>query len=95
LQRNDDWSAEVWTALNGAAIRKKSTAHLREHISQDPSILAKLATAVRRRYDVLQSTAGLNTEVFDTLLLIASGGWDPADLRRGHESMMGLLREMD
>ena len=70
-------------------------AHLREHISQDPGILAKLATAVRRRHDVLQSTAGLNTEVFDALLLIASGGWHPADLRRGHESMMGLLREMD
>jgi hypothetical protein len=70
-------------------------AHLREHISQDAGILPKLANAVRRRYDVLRNTAGLNAEVFDALLLVASGGWDPLDLRRGHKNVMGLLQEMD
>jgi hypothetical protein len=70
-------------------------AHLREHIAQDPGILPKLANAVRRRHDVLQNTAGLNSEVFDALLLIASGSWAPSDLRRGHENVMGLLQEMD
>jgi hypothetical protein len=70
-------------------------AHLREHIAQDPDVLPKLANAVRRRHDVLQNTAGLNSEVFDALLLIASGGWDRSDLRRGHENVMGLLEEMD
>jgi hypothetical protein len=69
--------------------------HLREHISQDAGILPKLANAVRRRYDVLRNTAGLNAEVFDALLLVASGGWDPLDLRRGHKNVMGLLQEMD
>ena len=69
--------------------------HLREHISQDPGILPKLANAVRRRHDVLQNTAGLNKEVFDALLLVTSGGWDPSDLRRGNENVMGLLQEMD
>jgi hypothetical protein len=70
-------------------------AHLREHIAQDPGMLPKLANAVRRRHDALQNTAGLNSEVFDALLLIASGSWAPSDLRRGHENVMGLLREMD
>jgi hypothetical protein len=70
-------------------------AHLREHISQDAGILPKLANAVRRRHDVLRNTAGLNAEVFDALLLVASGSWDPSDLRRGHENVMGLLQEMD
>jgi hypothetical protein len=70
-------------------------AHLREHVSQDPGVLSKLANAVRRRHDVLQNTAGLNTEVFDALLLVASGGWNPSDLRRGHENVMRLLQEMD
>jgi hypothetical protein len=65
--------------------------HLREHISQDSSILSKLANAVRRRHDALQNTAGLNAEVFDSLLLIASRGWDFSDLRRGHANVMRLL----
>ena len=50
---------------------------------------------MRRRHDALRYTAGLNAEVFDALLLVASGGWDPSDLRRGHEDMMRLVREMD
>jgi hypothetical protein len=37
----------------------------------------------------------LNAEVFDALVLVASGSWDPSDLRRGHENVMRLVREMD
>lgn len=70
-------------------------AHLREHISQDSAVLPRLANAVRRRHDALLNTAGLNAEVFDALLLVASGGWDLSDLRRGREKVMRLLREMD
>jgi len=70
-------------------------AHLREQISQDPGILSKLANAVRRRHGALRYTAGLNAEVFDALLLVASGGWDPSDLRRGHQNVMRMVREMD
>ncbi|HEY3743713.1 MAG TPA: hypothetical protein VGL53_27905, partial [Bryobacteraceae bacterium] len=58
-------------------------------------VLPKLANAVRRRHDVLLNTAGLNAEVFDALLLLASGSWNPADLRRGHKNVMALLAEMD
>jgi hypothetical protein len=70
-------------------------AHLREHISRDSAIVSKLANAVRRRHDALKNTSGLNAEVFDSLLLVASGSWDSSDLRKGHERVMGLLREMD
>ena len=70
-------------------------AHLRERISQDSGILPKLANAVRRRHDALRYTAGLNAEVFDALVLVASGSWDPSNLRHGHEDVMRLVREMD
>ena len=50
---------------------------------------------MRRRHDVLQNTAGLNAEVFDALLLVASGSWQASDLRRVHERLMRLVREMD
>ncbi|HYM05003.1 MAG TPA: hypothetical protein VEU11_00445 [Terriglobales bacterium] len=70
-------------------------AHLREHIAQDPGVLPKLASAVHRRHDVLRNTAGLNAEVFDALRLVAAGGWNPSDLRRGHEKVVELVKEMD
>jgi hypothetical protein len=70
-------------------------AHLREHVAQDPGILPKLANAVRRRHEVLRNTAGLNAEVFDALILVAAGSWDIENVRRGHESVMSLVKEMD
>ncbi len=70
-------------------------AHLREHIAADPALRPRLAHAVRRRHDALRHTAGLNDEVFDALLLMAAGSWEPADLRRGHRCVMALLADMD
>lgn len=70
-------------------------AHLHEQILRDPGVLPKLANSVRRRHDALRNTAGLNSEVFDSLVLVSAGSWDPGDLRRGHESVMRLVNEMD
>jgi len=70
-------------------------AHLREHTALDSGILPKLAAAVRARHDALQNTAGLNAEVFDSLLLVAAGGWALADLRRSHQALTELMKEMD
>ena len=39
----------------------------------DPTLHARLATAVHRRHDALRDTAGLNEEVFDSLVLLAAG----------------------
>jgi hypothetical protein len=33
--------------------------------------------------------------VFDALILMAAGSWEPADLRRGYQRAMQLTREMD
>lgn len=59
--------------------------HLREHINAEPSVRDRLANAVRMRHEELRHTAGLNAEVFDALLLLAAGSWEPANLRRGYE----------
>ncbi len=40
-------------------------------------------------------TAGLNEEVFDALVLLAAGSLEPAALRRGHQAVLELQREMD
>jgi hypothetical protein len=70
-------------------------AHLTQHLNNDSSFRPRLADSVRRRHDALQHTAGLNAEVFDALVLIAAGSWDPEDLRRGHQRVMDLTKEMD
>jgi len=70
-------------------------AHLREHILRDRSVCPKLANAVHQRHDALQDTAGLNAGVFDALVLLAAGSWDCGALRRGHQSVVQLTREMD
>lgn len=70
-------------------------AHLRRHLDQDPGFRPRLALAVRQRHETLRHTAGLNREVFDALLLVAAGGWDPGQLRLGHQRVMALLADMD
>jgi hypothetical protein len=70
-------------------------AHLTQHLTNDSSFRPRLADSVRRRHDALQHTAGLNAEVFDALVLLAAGSWDPEDLRRGHQRVMDLTKEMD
>jgi len=57
--------------------------------------IARLAAAVHRRHDALRHMAGLNAEVFDALVLMASGSWAPDDLRQGHRRVMQLMRDMD
>lgn len=70
-------------------------AHLREHITRDPGMRSRLAAAVHQRHDALRHTAGLNAEVFDALILMAAGSWEPADLRRGYQRVAQLSRDMD
>jgi hypothetical protein len=69
--------------------------HLRQHVNRDPDLRPRLARAVHRRHEALRHTSGLNTEVFDALILMAAGSWDHADLRRAHQSVMQLTRDMD
>jgi len=69
-------------------------AHLQRHVAEDPSLRDRLAAAIERRHAALASTAGLNAEVFDALILLAAGSWDPAALRRGHAAVVALHQAM-
>ena len=60
-----------------------------------PALRGRLAAAVERRHSALAHTAGLNEEVFDALVLLAAGSWEPAALRAGHAAVVALSREMD
>ncbi|HUS27169.1 MAG TPA: hypothetical protein VMZ53_01635 [Kofleriaceae bacterium] len=70
-------------------------AHLQRHVSLDATLRGRLAAAIERRHGALQSTAGLNAEVFDALVLLAAGDWSPASLRRGHAAVVELAADMD
>ena len=49
---------------------------------------------VHRRHDALRYTAGLNAEVFDALVIVAAGSWEPEDLARGHDRVAELISDM-
>jgi len=70
-------------------------AHLQRHVGEEPALRERLAAAIERRYTALAHTAGLNAEVFDALLLLAAGRWEPAALRAGHAAVLALQQAMD
>ena len=68
------------------------TAHL---VTTDRSYLGVLRQSVERRHAALHDTAGLNSEVFDSLVLLAAGSWEPAAIRRGWQAVRRLQHQMD
>ena len=44
-------------------------AHVTQHVREDSALLEHLAEAIEHRHDTLAHTAGLNEEVFDSLVL--------------------------
>jgi hypothetical protein len=68
--------------------------HLRAHITAKPSVCELLSNAVLTRHEALRHSAGLNAEVFDALVLLAAGSWEPTSLRQGHKAVAALLQEM-
>lgn len=70
-------------------------AHLRRHLTIEPSLRARLASAVERRHDALRHTSGLNEEVFDALVLMAAGSWEPEAIASGFDRVVALTQEMD
>jgi hypothetical protein len=68
------------------------TAHL---AACDRSYLGTLRQAVERRHSALRDTAGLNAEVFDSLVLLAAGSWSPAAISRGWQAVRDLQARMD
>ena len=70
-------------------------AHLERHVKRDPSLLSRLAAAVERRHSALQHTSGLNEEVFDALVLLGAGSYQPAAIAQGYARVMELQNQMD
>ncbi len=65
-------------------------AHLRRQSEVDGTLPARLRAAVERA-----GTAGLNSDVFDALVLLAAGSWEPAAIAAGHRAVRALEAEMD
>ncbi|HWI02427.1 MAG TPA: hypothetical protein VNT52_01115, partial [Acidimicrobiales bacterium] len=70
-------------------------AHMEAVLAADAGLRARLATAVRRRHDALASTAGLNAEVFDALVVLAAGAFTPAAIAAGFARVQALEADMD
>lgn len=68
--------------------------HLTAAVDNDAALLARFATAIRRRHAELAKTAGLNDEVFYALTLLAAGTTDPAAIGRGYQAVQRLERSM-
>lgn len=69
--------------------------HLERHVGVDPRTRERLAAAIRRRHDALAHTSGLNDEVFDALVLLGAGSYEPAAIARGWDAVVRLTTEMD
>ena len=68
--------------------------HLQYQIAHDPHLRERLAAAMARRHDALLQTAGLNEEVFDALILLAAGSWEPDAIAAGFAKTQALKAEM-
>ncbi|MDP8960927.1 MAG: ferritin-like domain-containing protein [Actinomycetota bacterium] len=70
-------------------------AHLIHRVEVEPALRSQLATAMRRRHDVLIDTAGLNEQVFDALVVLAAGAWSPQVIASGFAAVLQLQDDMD
>lgn len=70
-------------------------AHTGHVVRCDPRFLGRLRLAVERRHDALVDTAGLNARVFDALVLLAAGSWQPAAIAAGWQRVQRLQQVMD
>jgi hypothetical protein len=69
-------------------------AHLARQAREDATLVARMATAIERRHDMLRNTAGLNAEVFDALIVLAARGFEPERIAAGHAAVVELTRQM-
>jgi hypothetical protein len=70
-------------------------AHLEHQVALDPRLRGRLRGAIERRHDALIETAGLNQRVFDALVVLAAGEWQPRAIMRGFAAVAELQAAMD
>ncbi len=69
-------------------------AHLGSVVERDPAQRVRLAAAIQRRHDVLSTTAGLNADVIDALMVLAAGALTPSAVAAGFARVQALEAEM-
>jgi hypothetical protein len=70
-------------------------AHLQEHLEFDQSLHGRLVAAIERRHEALAQTSGLNSEVFDSLVLLASPEISARGIAAGWQAVQQLQADMD
>lgn len=70
-------------------------AHLQHQAALDPEVRVRMRAAVERRYASLVNTAGLNQDVFDSLVILAAKEWSPTAIGAGYRAVLRLQHEMD
>jgi TusA-related sulfurtransferase len=70
-------------------------AHLVGHLRAEPALRDRLAAAVERRHDALADAAGLNDDVFDSLVVLAAGAHTTGAIARGWDAVQQLQADMD
>jgi hypothetical protein len=70
-------------------------AHLELAVRADPTLRESLRVAIERRHDALRDTAGLNLAVYDALVVLAAGAWEPTAIAAGFARVQTLESEMD
>jgi hypothetical protein len=69
--------------------------HLQQVLEADPGFRDRLRAAIERRHASLATTAGLNRDVFDALVVLAAGQWSPSAIRAGWRRVQELQARMD
>jgi hypothetical protein len=64
-------------------------------VRADPALRNGLRLAIERRHDALRHTAGLNQSVYDAMVVLAAGAWEPTAIAAGFERVQTLESEMD
>ena len=70
-------------------------AHLAQQAQLEPALRDRLRAAIERRHDALRDTAGLNSDVFDALVVMAAGSWSPEAIATGYTRVQRLEHDMD
>jgi hypothetical protein len=70
-------------------------AHLKYAVDADRMLLSRLRLATERRHDALADTAGLNKDVFDSLIVLAARSWTVDGISRGWSAIQSLQADMD
>jgi hypothetical protein len=68
--------------------------HLEFQVGLQPELLDRMRAATERRYEALRTTSGLSEDVFDSLVVMAAGSWEPPAIARGHAAVALLEHEM-